>query len=169
MTNRRSSPRGRTPARRGTRPRYGWTQATVTEALLAAGAQTVVDLLGGFTVGEKRAIQSIIRIIGHFYYKSQSVNADVHGRWGIHQVTDDAMAALAVPDPLGDFESGWMINTDFSWDRAASEYVREDVDIKSRRRLAGGLNTIAYVLDNSAASNASVQFSFGFRILYIRA
>ncbi len=124
----------------------------------------MTDLLGGLTVREKDRVGTILRIHGSLFFKGQSVNADHSARWGIHLATDDAFAAAALPDPIGDSDSAWMINKFVAWDRGQSEYLQDEVDIRSKRKLLSSKMTIFFSIENLGANAA--DFSFGFRTLF---
>ena len=170
MTSRRTSRGGRTRSRRGARPRYNWTSMTLYEQSDAPGAQTIVDALGSFTVAEKRDVRSLIRLVFKYTFHQISANSEIQGRFGFHVITDDALAAGVVPEPLGDSESSWWANESYFADRP--EVGFRDVverDIRTGRRLPGELSTLAFIHDNNVASGGSVGWSIAARILYTRA
>ena len=164
MTTRRASPRGRYRQRRSS-PRTEWTSATLDQRQLLAGAEDVLDLLGGLTVAEKQRVGTILRIVGNIYIHNEAVNVQVFGRWGIHLVTDDGLAGLAVPDPTTDLGAAWMWNDHYYVDSSTVglEPYRREVDIRAKRRIPGE-STLAYVMENSGAGD--LRYAIGFRLLY---
>ena len=128
----------------------------------------MVDLFAGFTLADKRIVKTIIRMLIHFVYKNPTANVQTFGRWGIHQMTDDALAAGAVPDPLGDFTAGWMVNEHFHTDESTLTDNHRYLDIRSKRRLEGDRNTIGFVIESDPASNGGVDWAYGIRILYTK-
>jgi len=139
--------------------------ATLDQRQLLAAAEDVSDLLGGLTVAEKQRVGTVLRIVGDIYIHNETVNAQVFGRWGIHPVTDDGLAASAVPDPTTDVGAGWMWNEHFYSDSSTvgRDAYRSKLDIRAKRRIAGE-TTLAFVIENIGAG--PMQYAFGFRLLY---
>ena len=137
---------------------------------MATGVQVVSDILGFFTIAEKRNVGTILRILGQFYYGATATGQHCYGRWGIHQVTDDALVALAVPDPRGDATAGWLANNNYyvrdSGAGGPLELNRVDLDLRGKRRLDGERQTLAFVIDSNPGSDGTLSYGFGFRILY---
>ena len=103
--------------------------------------------MGGLTVAEKQAVGTIERLVGGFSVRSSGAGLNIRGRLGFIKVTDDALALGAVPDPMGDLESSWMYNQFWSQEDAANVPVYYNFDVKSRRRLDGYGQSIAFVID----------------------
>jgi len=166
VANQRRS-RAPTQQRRSPRQRTGWTSSTLFGNTLADGGATVVDLLGAFTVGEKFRIGTILRILCQLTTRSSSAGARSAGRWGIIKVTDDALAVPTVPLPISDLENDWMINNWHGQEDAANLPVVQTVDLRSKRKLGGDGQTLAFVIESDgAASGATTVFTMAFRILY---
>ena len=152
-------------SRRGPRPATGWTNASLEpDTTLSAGSTTIVDLLGAFTVAEKFNIGTILRVFGEVVYRSQTVNANILGRFGLAIVSDDALAAGALPDPLGDDKFGWYWNAVMLWDDTELKYRSSPVNVVTKRKLIGDASTLALVLEGDAT--VTMDFGFGLRILY---
>ena len=156
----------RSPQNRGARRSVGWTSSTLFNGTVGDGSQSVVDGLGGLTVAEKRDVRTILRTIGTLYVRATSAGSLVTGRFGLIKVTDDAMAAGVLPDPVGDTESSWLYNTMYRQEDAANVPVRYDFDLKGRRRLMGDGQTIGIIIESSTTSVGEATYSFGIRFLY---
>jgi len=128
-------------------------------------AETIVDALGQFTIDAKDKIHSILRIVGQFQYRINAVNAEIGGRFGFIVVSDDALAANAVPDPATDSESDWMLNMVYYADDSTLRMHQIDFDNRSARRLPGGEHTLAFVIEGNIATN-TVNWGIGARILF---
>ena len=143
-----------------------WGQSDLNEQSTNAGSSTVDDLLTTMDVAQKRRVASILRILIDFHYSSVTANAQIFGRFGLVVVHDDAMAASALPDPLTDDESSWMINQHFHHDQPDLNEKVEHYDLRSRRRFPSDLYTVALILQNSVSSNAAMEWGMGLRYLY---
>ena len=143
-----------------------WTTVTLLNQNVAAGVNSAVDALGLFTVGEKRQIHGIERCVLDIAFSGFAANNNVAGRWAMVQVTDDAMAAGAVPDPFGEPTAGWVFNEALLWDDADLNLHHLHFDLRTRRRLDGARNTFALMVENSASSSASLQYYSSARILF---
>ena len=164
MTSRRSAPRGRSRARR---PNYEWLNFSVFNTTLTDGGETTADLLGGLTLVEKNRVRTIVRVIWQFQVRSATAGNRAAGRFGLIKVSDDAMAVTQVPDPLGDHIAGWYLNVGFFQEDAANVPVVLQGDLRSKRRLLGDAETIAWVAESdTSASVGSAQLTFLARILY---
>jgi len=144
-----------------------WTTATLDEATLAAGGQTIVDMLGGFTLTEKHNISGVITIHYAFYFRANIPNTNVHGRWGIIVVEDDALAVNQVPEPALDGDAPWLINKHYMVESTIDEHRVHEGQVKARRRIAIK-QTLAFVVDNDAASDSSLDFAIATRPLLQR-
>ena len=161
-------PRRRSSSNRRSRSRGGssvWTSLTLTNQSIGVGAQTLTDALGAFTLAEKQQIMNIKRVVGTFRVRSASAGSIATGRYGLVKVTDDALAASAVPDPLGDLESDWLLNHHFYQEEGQNIPFSREIDNKSGRTLRGFGQTLAWVLDNSSGSTASIVYAIGLRFL----
>ena len=165
MTSSRRGRRGFSPSRRG-RARYAWTSTTLENFSLGSATSANIDALGAFTVIAKQDVGTVLRVIGTMTFRAAGAGSLVTGGVGMVRVTDDAMAAGALPDPLGDLSSSWLFNQRWSQEDAANVPVRYDVDVKSRRRLDGFGQTIALVLQSSSASVGSTLVNSSFRLLF---
>ena len=81
------------------------------------------------------------------------------------QVSDDALAAGAVPDPIGDPTAGWMYNEAVQLDEPTLVNTHFERDIRSKRRLEGDRNTIMFALE---MNTGNLVWSMGIRLLYIK-
>ena len=95
-----------------------------------------------------------------------SANAEIHGRHGIHIVTDDAMALATLPEPTGDHRSAWLWNEHYGWDMASVSVPQHlvEIDTKPKRRLPM-LSTLAWIVESNGLSAGSVIYNMGARIL----
>ena len=126
----------------------------------------MVDLLGGLTVADKQRVDKIVRTIMTFRYWQNSANGEVHGRIGMHVVTDDALAAGAVPDPAGDFRSAWYFNEQYYTDDTRVGIL--DIlkyDTRTQRKIPS-LSTLCWMLEANAGSGGSLIWGLGVRCLY---
>ena len=164
MSMRNRSPRG--PVRSRPRPKrsYGWLNSTLINQTTVVGGVTTFDLLGGLTVAEKRNVARVDRCFGDFMFRGQNANTALAGRFGLIVVTDDAMAALVVPDPLNDDESSWYWNQVLLWDEPTVEYARVRMDAKTRRRIPQS-STMAFVCEVTAGQ--TMDWHVGLRLLYL--
>ena len=134
---------------------------------MAVGATLTSDLLDGLSLLEKSRVATILRIIGRIYCHNTTVNAQAFGRWGIHLLSDDAMAVPAVLEPIEDHKASWMWNDRWfndSGEIGRDPYIKE-FDMRAGRRIPN-LFTLAFVIQSSAASNGGAFLSAGFRLLY---
>jgi len=168
MTTRSAGRRSNRP-RRVARPATGWTQSTLVSAgNITPGVQSGIDLLGGFTVAEKRGVGKILRVIGEIRYRSTAVNQKTGGRFTLQVMQDDAFAVAAWRDPIGDAEDSWYWNAVLLYDEPNLDYKSSLVDTKTTRRLNGSYQTLALVIENSSASIGTIEYQLGFRTLYVK-
>ena len=121
-------------------------------------------MLGFFTQALKSRVYGIVRVHVQLRYRGQAINAEVYGRYGLHIVTDDALAGGSLPDPRGDSESSWMLNKHFVWDHPTLDQPELEVtDVKAQRRLPNR-STLLFSLENGHASNA-MHYAYGIRLL----
>ena len=109
-------------------------------------------------------MRTILRMLIRFTIRSAVAGFLSSGRFGITQVTDDALAAVAMPDPAGDFSSSWMINQHYIQEDGANVPVIIDRDLRAQRTLRGERNTVGFVLD--ATGSAASVWSIALRVLY---
>ena len=157
--------RGSSGARK-IRQRTEWVSTTLSEQQNAAGADSVVDLLSGLTVSDKQRVDRIVRCIMVFRYHQLTANSEVHGRIGMHVVTDDALTAGAVPDPAEDFRSAWYYNEQYAADRAEVGYPEViRYDTRTQRKIPS-LSTLAWMIETNSLSAGSVVWYLGVRLLF---
>ena len=145
----------------------GRASPTLLNQSTGVGSQTIVDVLGALTVAEKHQVGTILRTIYRFSLRHSVAGSRVAVRFGGIKVSDDALAAGAVPDPFGDLEAGWMYNEWVFQEQADNNTISIERDIKAKRRLQGLAETIAFVLDNDPGSAAgSAIWSIGLRTLF---
>ncbi len=154
MTLRRGS--RRSSARRTSRKRTTWENLFIEQAHGTAGEQKVTDLtpepMGAAGIGTATIVRSIISFSYMLDAAATTATPQQLGI-GITVVTNDAFAALAVPDPLSDFAQDW-----YYWTARAMRLqldamtqISWDVDIRSARRLRGGFKLA--IISQSPASN----------------
>jgi len=161
----RSRRRGRFTGRK--KVSYGWLNFSLFNATLTDGGLLTADLLGALTLVEKNDVRSVVRVIWSFFVRSATAGNRASGRFGMIVVTDDAMAASAVPDPLGDPLDAWYLNTGFFQEDAANVPVEQRGDLRSARRLLGDGQTIAFVAESDlGSSSGSMLITFMARVLY---
>ena len=166
MTTRQRT-RSTSRAPRRSRVRYAWTNFTLTGTTLTDGGSVLSDLLGSFTIAEKEKVGTVLRVIWSWNVRAFTAGNLVSGRFGWIKVTDEAIAMNSVPGPSTDFGSSWMHNEFFEQEDAANVPAYLKGDSKSKRRLDGLGQSIAFVAEsNGAASVGSAQFSFAGRILF---
>jgi len=170
MTMRRRSRRSFT---RKPREKTTWDQTTAGFTMVAAVAQSVIDLTPlsitslGFAGNSGGTIK---RMIGDLRFETTGAGPDhVDVDIGIVVVTADALAAGAVPDPVSDFTTDWYFwkhldqhlpsNNAESFNQGVIEW-----DIRTARKLRGGYR-LALVIDKGA-SIFVLNFSFGMRGLW---
>ena len=164
MTSRRRGRQSFGPRR--PRQRTEWISTTLAEQSLAPGGSSIVDLLSGLTVADKQRVDRVVRTIMWFRYWNETANAEVHGRIGIHPLTDDSMAAGSGQDPAGDFRGSWLFNEQYYTDSPDVGDPREiRFDTKVQRRIPS-LTTLAFMIEANAASAGQVQWGLGLRLLY---
>ena len=168
MTTRQAGRRRPTVRRRrgGSREPTMWTTASVSEVLLAVGGQTVLDLLGGFTLTEKHNISGMITAHVLFAFRG-SVNVNTYGAMGLIAAEDDALAVPQVPEPFTDGDAPWALHQYFHWNEAAATQRTIQVQTRSRRKI-GVKNSIAFVVDNASSSDSNLVWSAYIRVLLQR-
>ena len=137
MTTRRQS-RGR--FRRSARTPTRW--ETLNFAMVhAAGASIVfADITVEPVLDNEAGTATIRRVIAHVNYAPVGLGTHEFAI-GIAVVTMDAMAAGALPDPLGDFQQGWYYWTQRPMLVDAEAGLRTldfDFDVRTMRKLRGG-------------------------------
>ena len=140
-----------------------WITATLAEAFTASGAQVIFDFLGGLTQAEKLEIRKVVRIHFNFMYRANTDGLHVHGRFGLIVVTDDALAVNESPEPIQDSDASWLLNEFYSSERGDQEHEISR-DIRAQRVIPAG-SSLAFVLQSDTASDDSVHWSTGSRIL----
>ena len=102
------------PGRRGGRRSYsrrravkrtGWTNHTLQEQTIGAGAVTTSDLLDGLSTGERSDVGGILAVSWQSHFGLSTANLEMHGRWGLHVASLEAFAAGSAPDPLNDHQA----------------------------------------------------------------
>ena len=164
MTTRRAAPVRR---RRSSKPRgrLSWTTATLNEFNTGIGGQTAFDTLGGFTQAEKLGIAKVIRVHLRFNYVNATLNSQAFGRYGLIVENDDAVAAGAHLDPIGDGDGPWLINDFYHADQSvAGDQFEQQHDLKAQRLIKPKFS-LEFVLDVDSASNGSLNWNVGMRIL----
>ena len=143
-----------------------WTNSALNEVVIVAGGQTGYDILGGFTVLQKQQIGGIVTVVFDFHHRSIVGNAAAFGAWGLHVVTDDSIAIGEFPDPRasGDSDSNWYWYQPFYSDASQLDTARIHGQTRTRRRIPTK-SSMAFVLDNDSAADASVEFGVNLRVL----
>ena len=133
---------------------------------MAVNAISVFDALGAFTVREKDRIARIETVIGRFTHQSSTEGARRHGAFGLHVVTDDAMAAAAVPDPIGDEDSAWYWHEEFNAESVGGESITSRWQTRTKRVLASSKMTLMFAAQVSSASDSAIIYSVNMRVLF---
>jgi len=143
-----------------------WANVQLVETVVAAGAQSIFDILGQFTVAQLANIAQIVKIWIDFRYVGNSINLFVHGSFGLHVLTDDAMAVPVTADPGAAFDpdSSWYFIKPWFYLSSSIESIYEHYETKTSRRLPSG-STMAFILENDATSDTSVKYSVNIRTL----
>ena len=165
MTMKRSARRGRSPRRRS-EPTM-WTTATLNEASPGPGGQQITDLLGGFTLTEKHNISGVVTIHWDLSLRATTPGQNIHGRFGMIVVEDDALAASAVPEAVTDGDAPWLLNRFWNFLSSADESKYLSGQVKARRRI-GIKETLAFIFESDSTSDGSVDMAFGMRVLLQR-
>ena len=121
--------------------------------------------MAGLTQDRERDARIILRIIGDLYTLPSAINVSEHGRYGITIVTEDALASLAVPDLVGDFEASWMWNNSYNMRSSDRDVVRWPIDSKAKR-LYGTNSQLVFVIDSDPGSAGTIDWHIYLRILY---
>ncbi len=162
MTTRR---RNRGSSSRGKRPRYQWIHDATLSISIAANGQAIFDMLGNFT-GASRLGITLVRLLLGAQVRPGAGAATCVGDHAVGLVTQDAMTALAVPDPGSqDRVNWWMWDSVNARNNVTDEPILYNYDIKTARRLPGEDWTLAYVVDNAASSATSLNVEIDFRLL----
>ena len=100
--------------------------------------------------------------------RSASNNTDSSWRAGLIVVTDDALAAAAVPEPGADpaqwmwEESGQIANSDFN---DQSQWLKLAIDVRVKRRMPQASSSLAFILDNLVGSGSTIDFALNLKVL----
>jgi len=149
------------------KPAVGWTRATLlSTSTVAAGSTVGIDLLGAFTVAEKRNVGKILRVFGTFKFRSNADDFPIGGAFGINVIRDDAFAAAAWTDPLTDSEASWYWYSSLLQDSKLNLMEAVHVATKTQRRLNGSWETLGLIVENSGSSQSTLEFQLGFSVLY---
>ncbi len=114
---------------------------------------------------------TIKRAILNFSLMPEEANTDATAAqifYGIGVVTEDALAALAVPDPASDFNQDWYYwraqTIKVQTTNGGDQFVSWEADIRSQRRLRGGYRLILVVQAVTAPYQTRVHA--GMRLLW---
>jgi len=167
MTTRRRSPRRFS---QGARQKVRWIQVIAGFTMVAAVAQTFIDISPPRVSNLVATGGTIKRTIGQIAIETAGVAADhVDFDVGIAIVTLDAVTALAVPDPATEIDYNW-----YFWQHldahlpgnaaAAMNQGRVEWDIKTMRKLQPGYRLVL-VMDKSSSTDI-LNVSVGMRNLW---
>ena len=145
-----------------------WTTASLSEQTVAPGAQSAFDVLGGFTLTEKHNISGIIAVHGIFNYLGLTNTVETYGAFGLTIAEDDALAIPQVPEPFTDGDASWLVHHYFEWEDVSQITKSIVINGRSRRRIPIK-QSVAFVVDNAAGSDASLQYGVYLRMLLQRA
>ncbi len=137
---------------------------------VAAAAVSIVEIIDPDTLIDQIAGLSgtLIRLVGGITVAAAAINQDVFFRWGIITLNDDAADALVVPEVIAD-PSAWLheqsgrVSCNNVVD--SSQYYREMVDIRAKRRLLQGTRSVIATFENLTASGGSAHWFFWFKAL----
>ena len=166
MTSRTRGTRSSGQRRSGPKRTLGWTSATGFNVTIPDGSLIVLDGLGALAADQKRDIRTILRTVGTFTARASSAGSFVGGRFGLIRVSNTAMVAPSVPNPLFDTENSWLFNKEYFQEDAANVPTKFEFDVHGMRRLLGDEQTIAISIGSSSISVGSALVSFGIRFLY---
>jgi len=156
----------RSRSTRGASRDVKWANVALQEAVVAIGGQSIFDILGQFTVAQLQNISAIVKVFIDFSFQSENVNVLIHGAFGLHVLTDDAMGVPVTMDPTasGEPDAGWYFIKPFHADRGLLEAVDYHYETKTSRRLPSN-STMAFILDNDATSDGTLKYSVNIRTL----
>ena len=151
---------------RGTRRRTSWFHDASDTISLAAGAQGVFAMFANLAVAD-RIGATVVRMLLRWDVRVATGIADAFVDMGITIVTNDALTALAMPDPGSQDREGW-----YFWDgrnyiinTLGLSYGTNEADIRSARKIGGQDRAMVWVIDNSTLSDTTVLVSVSFRAL----
>ncbi len=126
--------------------------------MAAAASLTVIDITAQAIANSEEQTGTIRRLIGGIRIMSDDTATRVDFAAGISVVTEDALAAGQVPDPLSDLEQDW-----YWWRRGILDVPASpaglvqppfwELDNKTARRLRAGFR-LALVLEKGVSSIA---------------
>ena len=108
------------------------------------------------------------RVVGNLSVRAVTQNAVMSLSAGIAIIEEDALAALAVPDPGStDYEFRWLWYHGQDWQRDNEDsriFQQIPIDIKPSRRMLGRMAAVLIVF-NAAFSGGNIDVAFQGRIL----
>ena len=157
MTTRSRSRRSFGRRTRGARRKTTWENLFIEHAHGTAGEEKVTDLSPEPMATDGIGTATLLRSIMQYSFmidSNSSTTTPQQLALGMTVLTNDAFAALAVPDPLSDFQQDW-----YYWVAKAKVFdidagpqsIDWEADIRSARRLRGGFKLA--VVSQSPASN----------------
>jgi len=171
MATRRVSRRGRSPSRSPGRATL-WENISVEHAHGTVGEEVVTDLTPEPMATALVGTATLIRSVMNFRYGIDAAGSSDTAQQvalGITVMTNDAFAALAIPDPLtGDFQQGWYYWTARQVLGAGSGGPREmfwEADIRSARKLRGGFKLVM-VSETTAINDLGTALFINMRNLW---
>ncbi len=112
---------------------------------------------------------TVIRTILQVKVRAEADNSNCFGAVGVTVSTRDALAALAMPEPITDLVD-WYYLTSY-WVNQESERSATaiaEIDLRSARRIRGEDRTLVMVIQANPGSEASLQVSPMARMLLRR-
>ena len=133
---------------------------------VSVGSQLVLEIVDQIIDGVPDS--TIERIVGAIKINPAANALNVFYRTGLVVVTDDAMAAGAVPDPFADpaswlWESSGALITDSTTKPDSGVVI--PIDVRSRRRLRQEDMSLAFVIENLAGSGADMTIFQHLKVL----
>ena len=170
MVTRRSAPRRRSPRRSGPARKVSWENLAVNHSHGVMASTVFTDLTPEpmQTVHLGVGTATIRRLLGHLTFSAAGADADASFiSIGVAVVSQDALAAGALPDPEGDFNQDW-----YYWTRRSLRIVATggpaqvdwDLDIRSMRRLRGGYALV--MISETPTNNVVTDLEISLRTLW---
>ena len=106
----------------------------------------------------------MLRVHLKIFYKNTSINSPSFGRYGLIVENDDAIAAGAHLDPIADSDGPWLHNDFIHADQGDLKSFQDQVDIRAHRLIKPKFS-LEFVLDIDSASNSTMDWGVGMRVL----
>ncbi len=155
-------------SRRGSGGRRGklvWTHEAVHEVSIAAGVQSLSNILSNIT-DDIRMDSVVQRIIGNWWVRPAAVNQTILVKCCILTMNADQFAAGAAPELFVD-DADYMFHDHFPIIAAGTnrQFDIRPIDVKSKRKMHERERQLVLQLENFASSGAAAIAGFGIRTL----